>query len=257
MLRGNRQAAFTIVTTVLATTPLAWAQESGTAALGNDMYFGMDLGISVMPSISIKDVAPRDLSSFGISGVEADVEAGVGWNIDLGFRLSESFALELESGYYQNSFGGFDGGEFTSLAFGSTPIAGGDGDFSQIPVFINARWEIPLGQADTNAWRLGVFGGVGVVNVSAEIEEITAVDVPGVTATVDGSSWSFGAQAGVELSWRIADSARFGVSYRLMYVEGADFGRATYSDPGLVSYANIETDEIFTSAVQASLSIAF
>jgi opacity protein-like surface antigen len=222
------------------------------------MYFGMDLGVSVMPSVSIKDIAPIDAFSFGIENVEVDVDSGLGWNIDLGFRLSETFALELESGYYRNDFGGFKSGEFTTLTFGSTAVVGGSGDFTQIPIFLNAQWDVPLSQAGSGtAWMLSLFAGAGAVNVGADLDDIAALGVPGVTAALDGSGWGAAVQFGVGVHAEFAPGFHVGAGYRVMVVNGVPLGTATFSDPSLTAFAALETDTVVTHALQASLSIEF
>ncbi len=42
-----------------------------------------------------------------------------------------------------------------------------------------------------------------------------------------------------------------------MMVNSADFGVATFSDPALVGISNVQSDSVFTHAIQATLSIEF
>jgi len=234
----------------------------GTATFDNRFYVGTDIGVSILSNVKIKDYTPTPGSfDFGISDVEADADAGVAWNIDFGFKFNDMFSIELESGYYSNSFGGFSSGEFTTDVGLSTLVVGGDGSFTQIPVFVNGAFDIPLLKSETPAsaggLSLKVGGGIGVVSVAADIDSIGAAELPGVFATVDGSSWEFGGQFKIGLSWQLTHSIELGMEYRLMAVSGANFGTATFSDPSLVGIADIETETVLTQAVQARISFEF
>lgn len=258
-------AAASVAAAGLSTQPVHGqdGQEAGGSSPSDLGRFtlGTELGVSFLPSIKVKDYEPG-AGEIGIAGVEAAVDAGVAWNVDVGYRINDWFGVEIESGYYRNGFGGFEGGEFFIDGVGATPIAGGDGSFTQIPLFLNAKFRLPLLErpagADGGAIRLDLTAGLGAVHVSADIDGITAVGLPGAgTAAVDGGSWGFGGQFGVGVTWEVRSNVEIGLGYRLMVVEGANFGTALFSDPALVGVAPVETETVFTNAIQATLSIRF
>ena len=129
-----------------------------------------------------------------------------------------------------------------------------------------AAWNFDIGfklteafsiELEGGALKLELMAGFGAVNVGANISNIAAADIPGVTATVDGNSWAAGGQLGVGLAWELNTRVNLGVSYRFMMVSSADFGVATFSDPALVGISNVQSDSVFTHAIQATLSIEF
>lgn len=240
----------------------AASKEGAVAELGDGFFIGTGLGVSILSDVKIRDVTPPPGEiAFGNAGVAADVDAGFAWNIELGFRLDESFSLAIESGFYRNGFGGFSSGEFTTDIGLSTALVGGDGDFTQIPVFFNALYEIPLVKPETpsaaGGLNLRIGGGLGLVHVAADLDAIGAADVPGIFAAVDGSSWEFGGQLKIGLAYQISHAVELGIEYRIMAVGGANFGPATFSDPALVGFADVETERVLTQAVQARLSFEF
>jgi len=245
---------------VLSASP-ALASDAAKKADFGGFYVGTDIGVSLVPSVKIKDYTPADPSVIGISGVEAQTSAGVAWNFDVGFKLTEAFSIELEGGYYRNAFDGFSSGEFVVAGLGATDVIGGSGNFQQIPIFLNGKFELPLTTAnagsDGGALKLELMAGVGAVNVGANITDIAANGIPGVTATVDGNSWEFGGQLGVGLAWELNSRVNLGVGYRFMMVNSANFGTATFSDPALVGIADVQSESVFTHAIQATLSIEF
>lgn len=238
------------------------AAAGGSSGGASGFYLGTDIGASFLSAVKIKDYTPAPGSTdFGIAGVKADSSAGVAWNIDVGYRFNDTIAVELETGFYRNGFDGFTEGEFTT-AFGlSTPIEGGDGDFTQIPVMVNAVFDIPLVKPETPATAGGLSlklgGGIGLVNVAADIDSIAAAGVPGVSAMVNGDSWEFGGQVKIGLAWQLTHAIELGLEYRLMAVGGANFGTATFSDPILVGIADVESNRVLTQAVQARISFEF
>lgn len=226
------------------------------------LYVGTDIGVSFLSAVKIKDYVPAPGAlEFGIAGVKADASAGLAWNIDVGYRFNDTIAVELESGFYRNGFDGFSEGTFTSGVGLSTAIEGGDGDFTQIPVLVNAIFDIPLTKPETPAAAGGLSlklgAGIGLVNVAADIDSIAAAGVPGVSAAVNGDSWEFGGQVKVGLAWQLTHAIEIGVEYRLMAVGGANFGAATFSDPSLVGIADVESSSVLTHAVQARISFEF
>jgi opacity protein-like surface antigen len=254
-------AALSSASAVFADETTDGGPVGGTAELGQGIYIGTDIGVSFVSDVKIKDYVPTPGSlEFGTAGVKADVDAGVAWNIDLGYRFNETFALELESGFYRNGFGGFSAGEFQTGIGLSTPITGGDGNFTQIPIFVNGKFDIPLVKREAGSsggLNLKLGGGVGVVHVGADLSDIQAVGIPGVTAAVDGGSWEFGGQFIAGLGWQLTSAIEIGLEYRLMAVTGANLGLASFNTPLLEPIADIETDSILTQAVQARISFKF
>jgi len=265
---GSRASAglATVVAGLLAATAVgddgAAEKPGGVADLGGGVFLGTGFGASILSDVKIKDIAPpAGAIAFGNAGVAADVDTGLAWNIELGFRFDDTFSLSIESGLYRNGFGGFTSGEFTTDFGLSTALVGGDGDFTQIPVFVNALFDIPLVKPETpsaaGGLNLRIGGGLGLVHVGASIDSIGAADVPGVFAAVDGSSWEFGGQFKIGLAYRLSHAVELGVEYRVMAVGGANFGRATFSEPDLLGFANVETKRVLTQAVQARVSFEF
>ncbi len=256
------RASAVLAGAALSLAPAAMADDAAQGGFFSKMYVDTDLGVSFLPSVSVKDTVLSPAVDFGTRGVEADIDAGVAWTIALGFEVTEDFSLEFQTGLMRNNFGGFSAGEW--VAFGvadSLPIGGGDGDFTQIPLFVNAKYDIALTEraagSDGGAIKLELGGGLGIVNVGADIDGIEAVGLDGVTAAIDGSSWQFGGQVMVGLAWELSSTVDFGVRYRFVAVSGADFGAAQFDTPLLTGVGSVETDSVFSHSISAMLSIEF
>lgn len=257
------------------------ASACAVAAAGwEDLYVGADIGVSMVPQLRLDDLTGNDAgggvkalaaaettsavggSGFAWQNVSADLDAGVALNLKLGMKLDDRTSVEIEAGYARNDFSGFESG-FWTLPSGNAALTGGSGELTQFPVFVNARFELPLSKrAEGSAlgdMKLSLGAGIGIVSVDGSLSNIGFDDpsLSGVTASVDGSSWEPGAQFMAGLAWEIAPNIELGLGYRLMVVGGAELGRATFSDPAFTSTTELETGSITTHAVQATLSFEF
>jgi opacity protein-like surface antigen len=267
ILRQTMAAAAVAGVALCAST--ASADDAAQGGFFSKMYVDTDLGVSFVPNVSVKDTALSPTVDFGTAGVSADIDAGFAWNIALGVEVSESASIELQTGYTRNGFGGFTSGQWVAFGVaGGLPIGGGDGDLTQIPVFVNAKYEIPLMErtagSDGGGLKLELGGGLGVVNVGADIDDIEAVGLGvllpgagGARASIDGSSWEFAGQLMVGLAWELSSNIDLGVRYRFVAVSGADLGVAQFNTPLLTGVGSVETDSVYSHSISAMLSIEF
>ena len=80
--------------------------------------------------------------------------------------------------------------------------------------------------------------------------------VTGLEMSADGSGWAFGYQGTIALLWSLSTDIDVGIRYRFMGTTGVDLGPISEAS-GVLAAGNLETDAVFTNAVQASLSIRF
>jgi opacity protein-like surface antigen len=239
---------------VLATTSFLAAPAAADSILDR-LYVGTDVGVSIVPDIKTREIAPT-AGTVGLSGLEIDMDAGVDWSIELGLRLSDSLAVELQSGYVFNRVNRVSSGTFTSIA--PDPVVGGSGHFGQVPILANAIWEIPLtpGESGVGSLKLQLGAGVGAVNIQGSLDAEGGGAVTGLAMSADGSGWAFGYQGTVALLWSLTTDIDIGIRYRFMGTTGVDLGPISESS-GVLATGNLETDAVFTNAIQASLSIRF
>lgn len=218
------------------------------------LYVGTDVGVSIVPDIKTRQIAAT-AGTIGLSGLEIDMDAGVDWSIELGLRLSDSLAVELQSGYVFNRVNQASG-TYTSIA--PDPVAGGSGHFGQVPILANAIWEIPLtpGESGVGSLKLQLGAGVGAVNIQGSLTAGGGGAVTGIEMSADGSGWAFGYQGTVALLWSLSTNIDVGIRYRFMGTTGVDLGPISEAS-GVLAPGNLETDAVFTNAIQASLSIRF
>jgi opacity protein-like surface antigen len=254
--QGNRFiAAAALACGIMA--PAVHAAEYATFA--DRLSFVGEFGANFMPAVGIQNIAPGTGTAIGIGGAEADVNVGLAANFAFRIDLIEEVALEIQGGYIQNNYGGMKSGYWTDGTT-TSPIIGGDGNFAQIPIFVNGIFKLPLANRKTGAgsFNLEIGGGIGVVDVMANVNGISAADpiLGGNTVSVDGSSWELGGQFNIGVMWGVTANFDVGVRYRMIAVGGANFGPAEFSD-GTFGSADIESDSIIEHAVVGSLIFRF
>ena len=85
------RASAVLAGAALSLAPAAMADDAAQGGFFSKMYVDTDLGVSFLPSVSVKDTVLSPAVDFGTRGVEADIDAGVAWTIALGFEVTEDF----------------------------------------------------------------------------------------------------------------------------------------------------------------------
>jgi hypothetical protein len=251
-----RYVPIVILSACLPMATIAHAAEEPGSILDR-LYVATDFGVSLVPDVKTRSI-PTAAGAFGLSELDIDMEVGIDWSVELGLRLSEQWSVELQSGYVYNRIRGVGSGEFTAPPFPSEPVAGGEGHFGQVPILVNAVWDIPILERESGlgSLTLQLGGGVGTVYVQGEVSAEGTGSLAGLEINADGGDWTFGYQGTAALLWGIAPNVEIGIRYRFMGTTAADLGPITDS-AGVLAPGNLETEAVFTNAIQASLAIRF
>ena len=127
----------------------------------------------------------------GLYPLLVDFDTGVSAMAALGWRVSRSFSLEIESGFAASNF------DFVYPTLGVRY----EGEFKQVPVFLNALYVVectPL---------LGLYIGAGAGATWSKIK----IDVE------EASDWYWAFQAKAGITYKIADALNFNLGYRGVY----------------------------------------
>jgi opacity protein-like surface antigen len=253
-MRPLRIASLSLTVAILFPANAAAAAEDRTPIL-DMLYVGTDVGVSILPDVKTRPIAASP-GTIGLSGLEIDMDAGVDWSIEVGLRLSEQWSVGVQSGYVYNRIRGIGAGTFTSIA--PDPVTGGEGHFGQVPILVNGLFEIPLAAADSSlgALRLQLGAGLGAVHVDGSVTADGGGAVVGLEMNADGGDWTFAYQGTAALLWAIDPNVDVGIRYRFMGTTAADLGPISESS-GVLAPGNLETNAVFTHAIQASLVIRF
>ncbi|HYF35561.1 MAG TPA: outer membrane beta-barrel protein [Prosthecobacter sp.] len=135
--------------------------------------------------------------------VELQFETGFGINITpIGYRLSDTFSLSLETGYYEAET---DGATIGGVGFPLT-----DGQLRIAPAVLNANFNFPV--SDTISLYLTAGGGVAYRDLDFQ----SGFVFPG--ATFHDSGWNAIAQAKAGVSFEVAPCHFLAVGYRYQHI---------------------------------------
>jgi hypothetical protein len=235
------------------------------------LYVQTGAGVSIIPDLTLKGFPPTDfgaISEIGFASGTLATDVGVAWSLLVGFRISERFSIEVESGYTTNTISGFSGS--TTELVGSTPTPGTflstqDGTLSMIPIFCNVAYELPLLERrdgrDESGLSLRLAGGFGATQLDMSVERLLVVStapVDGQTFGIDGTSWQIAGQFRADLLWNLSSSVDLGVSWRLMYMGAPTFGGITFSDGAdFESAGDFAFSDTWAQSIQGSLNFRF
>ena len=188
--------------TFAAALPLV-ADDSSTVYAKEGFYVGTELGGTVVPNV---DLGTTDaFAPLGIPSVsfQADYNAGMRFDIPLGYRVNEWFSCEFAPGFMWNSLNSLyasDGTNSGSLSLG--------GNLWQVPLLVNFIFTIPT----NSKWEPFFGGGVGGIYTSASLDSFTVlgVDIP----SLSGDSWALGYSAIAGLNYHLSKDISFAFNYK-------------------------------------------
>ena len=172
------------------------------------------------------------------TGGQMDFDTGVRGDITLGYNICRSFAVELDAGVIWSSV--------NSITGNSLSTASASADLYQVPLMVNAIYNVPL------KGKLKPYIGAGI-GVAIGIFDSTGV--PGLYFPVAGGSKDFNAtdtvfayQVEVGLKYLLGKHAELGLAYKF-------FGTTGYT--WNANNSPLKVDGIITHAVTASFDWRF
>ncbi len=182
-------------------------------AQANRVYVGADAGGALTSDITIKKffgpVAP---------GTKVKLDPGIRFGVVGGYRLTDWFSVEGETGVIGNNIDSITGATMH-----------GDATFSNVPFLANVRLQLPKSRCPVTPYiGAGAGGSASVIDLEHHID-LGGVQMSGGDATV-----VFAYQAFAGLQYRINDHMSAGVAYHYFATAGpsweADSSSGTTTD---------------------------
>ncbi len=136
-----------------------------------------------------------DFTETGLSSTTAAFNPGVRADIAIGYKLSDSMAVELEPGFAWNSIDTLDGYSLRS---------GVNIDLYSVPLLVNFVYTFPTHRGWTPYVGVGAGANIGVFDGT----------LPAVTVRDTDITFAFQAEAGVK--YAVTDNSSFGVAYKFL-----------------------------------------
>ncbi len=175
---------------------LSLAATANCAEQASKTYLNLDFGISLQQTVNGKDNTGADIG-------KVEFDPGFRGDVVFGYKLSDSFAVELETGVLANSI--------TSIAGNQLSDFGATADIYQIPLLVNVVYQIPLKCA------LKPYVGVGVGG-AATILQGESVPLFGFTSNSSYSDvdFTFAYQAVAGFKYAINKNIDIGIAYKFI-----------------------------------------
>jgi opacity protein-like surface antigen len=191
----------------------------------DNLYLHTDLGPAFVPDIPdrLRSGTPSlPFVSHGFLGTDT----GIRGDLSLGYQLTKSWAVELESGASWNK------------------LADLRGDLYQIPVMLRTIYQVPLG----HSWHAYLGAGAG------EVAGIFELKIPDqnfhIPFLVEGTDWSFGYEAEAGINYAASSHLDFGLGYKFLGVDPYSW----HSNGGAIV---ITTQTVFTHTALLSFTWKF
>lgn len=229
----------------------------------NDFYFLADVGGAITTDLRVNDL-PLTATNTGVTNTTIALDAGLRFDVGLGYEINEWLAFEVETGLIWNGVKNVSG--FISVPPVPLPVpvppvdaslSGGAGGIYEVPIMFNLQARVPLNKDPRRPLSLVIGGGVGAVWSDAQISGIETDSIFGFgSASLRGSAWAFAYQANAGVEWSLARNITLGVRYAFLGTTKVNYGPITAPVPEIRS-ADITVDAIYTNAIMATLKIDF
>lgn len=169
----------TAISPLLAQTPSRW-------------YVGADLGLNLLNDVTLHGVTISGpvVSRFAL---QMDFDPGPRLDLNVGYHLTDSWAVELETGASYNSV------SQATLTSGGVPSDTGT-EFYQVPILANIKYSHPL----SDKWSFYVGAGIGGVFTHFD----SGITLPGYSG-FDSPDW----RPGSDTDFQFAYQGTAGIKY--------------------------------------------
>jgi opacity protein-like surface antigen len=195
--------------------------------INENLYLHADLGPSFIPDTTAIFHGVSNSQFFGGRG-KFGADPGIRGDLSLGYNLTKHLALELEIGATWNP------------GFGSD-------SFYQIPIMLNAVYQIPL----NNSWKAYFGAGAGEV-ASINQMEFGSSSFPRPILN-DSTDLAFGYQAEAGIKYTVSRRMELDLGYKFLAVNQYNF-RFTTPDFAIL---DMQVNDLFTHSAQLSLTWRF
>jgi len=180
------------------------------------------------------DPAVSELGGPVTSGGKMDLDAGMAFDLGIGFRVAPWFTLEAALGFTYN--------EIDSIGNWSYP----NSSLSQMPMMINAEFAFPIG-------RLTPYAGIGAGGVFSTVSFGNYYYYYYTESDGWGTDYVPAAQAFAGLRYEFSDEWSVGVSYRFLATPGQDWDVEWWNGADF----DFGVDRLFTHSISVTFTGSF
>ena len=194
-------------------------------------YFGPELGVAFQQDVNLQNVSlsttDSDLTLAGTAGGSLSMDAGIRFNLPIGYQPVDWFAVEFAPGIIWNKMSSWNLELSGSATIPPDTISGNlnlpievEGGYFQVPLVVNFIFKIPT----DSPWVPYIGGGIGASFTYMNWTRLSYGGFSEDLSNVDGSCWSLAYQGIAGLDYKITDEVSLGLKYIFTGTGNQNFG---------------------------------
>ena len=218
-------------------------------------YFGPELGVAFQQDVNLQSVSlSTTVSGVGLAGTAGgslSMDAGIRFNLPIGYQPVDWFAVEFAPGIIWNKMSAWNL-ELNGSANGNSGTVSGElnlpidveGGYFQVPLVVNFIFKIPT----DSPWVPYIGGCIGASFTYMNWTRLSYGGISQDLSNVDGSCWSLAYQGIAGLDYKITYEVSLGLKYIFTGTGNQIFGG---------SFQNLDTKGSYSQNVMLDCTLNF
>ena len=215
-------------------------------------YIAPELGVAFQQDVNLQNVSYVETiegigALAGTAGGSLTMSAGIRFNLPVGYRPIDWFAVEFAPGIIWNKMTSYNlqlSGTIDGDPESTTLPLDVEGGYFQVPLVVNFIFKIPT----NSPWVPYIGGGIGASYTYMNWSRLSYAGVSADLSNVDGSCWSLAYQGIAGWDYKITDKVSLSLNYIFLGTGNQNFGG---------SFQNVDTKGSYSQNVMLSCTINF
>ena len=214
-------------------------------------YLGPELGIAFQQDVNLQNVNYEatilDSKLVGTAAGSLTMSAGIRFNLPVGYRPVDWFAVEFAPGIIWNKMSSYNlqlSGTIDGDPESATLPLDVQGGYFQVPLVVNFIFKIPT----KSPWVPYIGGGIGASYTYMNWTQLSYGGISEDYSNVDGSCWSLAYQAIAGWDYKITDKVSLSLKYIFLGTGNQNFGG---------SFQDVDTQGSYSQNVMLNCTINF
>ena len=219
-------------------------------------YIAPELGVAFQQDVNLQNVSYVQTiegigALAGTAGGSLSMDAGIRFNLPMGYQPVDWFAVEFAPGIIWNKMSSWNLELNGTASNDSGSISGEldlpfdvEGGYFQVPLVVNFIFKIPT----DSPWVPYIGGGIGASYTYMNWTRLSYGGISQDLSNVDGSCWSLAYQGIAGLDYKITDEVSLGLKYIFTGTGNQNFGG---------SFQDFDTKGSYSQNVMLNCTINF
>ena len=214
-------------------------------------YFGPEIGVAFQQDVNLQNVnfdrTILGADVLGSAGGSLTMNAGIRFNLPVGYRPVDWLAVEFAPGIIWNKMSSYNlqlSGTIDGDPESTTLPLDVQGGYFQVPLVVNFIFKIPT----KSPWVPYIGGGIGASYTYMNWTQLSYGGISEDYSNVDGSCWNLAYQGIAGWDYKITDKLSLSLKYIFLGTGNQNFGG---------SFQDVDTKGSFSQNVMLNCTINF